>query len=595
MMLSNANDLNETVFGKNNVLSKVQCVALNLLSIVSEGLKHQVADDTGHLLDRLRGFQENAADYFGEDYPIAIRQRIQEISSPVENAEDVERLIKILRGKVKHGKAIVRTEVKDLVIPEVRTYVQIFNTIMESSKTFTASLKELSFKEIERMFDDTNPELMYLHAVVYGTMVSRLSIPVKKYEPVSTVVVSRSPEKRNVIRRPLIMTKVKGSTSASVPPTSNKDEVAELKEALAEVQKELEEYRQLAKRSAQLSGEDRPHGRLNRVAPVDTGMRINDNHTCISSNSESEVREDDENEDYEDMYEGSVISSGSQYREFSLSSRGSDGAEMIAVLRGLKSTYRKDHTVVKMTQIAAMLSRDGLYVFDIVGGLHKVRLTKRQGTKVFELKVERKRGPPGRRDPRSTSVHDECLAIYPISAEYFRVFLREQRTLINSALVDATDKVTGALDVSTLLSLQQHLEKYSLIIERKIDMYVNTCSPDQHITVWSAIFFFHLVTWQTALSWDDPSYLHRDASSRWSNHFAHHLTFDGKKPLVPMRISMQLLGYVCNKAACGLHGSCETFCPQCKIGQPFGKTPSSTSEFSGTNAQRKAAYEKYAN
>ena len=251
----------------------------------------------------------------------------------------------------------------------------------------------------------------------------------------------------------------------------------------------------------------------------------------------------------------------------STSSRSARDRHRLQRLRAQQETYDPAERVVTMDELTMRLeSSNGLIIYDINGGEHRVRVT--EGKRRFT--VDLICGPSGRRDPRACGVKDLCPNIFPRSRKLFDRFLKEQEDLIQRRLGRELIDLRAQRDVVT------RLRDFKEAMLRRIDMVMGPVEKPKphHITLWAVLLHFLVVTWNCAMTRSDFDLLLHGAGQRWD------LEFSGRCQLVDgitfqdIEPAMLFLAFSCPAPKCRAPGMCAACCGFCSATLP-GQTSAS--------------------
>jgi hypothetical protein len=232
-----------------------------------------------------------------------------------------------------------------------------------------------------------------------------------------------------------------------------------------------------------------------------------------------------------------------------------------------------------MSQLARKISsKEGLPMFDIIGAMHVVRTVKR-GLQ-YEVESSFQFGPNGEFGKERCSLQDEARNILPRSRSQFEPFMREQKELLWNSDQSNEDQAKTA----------KILSKFEAKMKRRIEVVMgrvgSSSEMSQHITLWSILLQYLIVTWNGAMIRDKPKYLLRDLDHRWEREFQDKCSFANGTSAQPIEDSLKFLQYRCPNPKCGALGMCAEICCFCQEGPSSAPKASSTFKHSLADTEK---------
>ena len=213
-------------------------------------------------------------------------------------------------------------------------------------------------------------------------------------------------------------------------------------------------------------------------------------------------------------------------------------------------------TMVSLT--GAVDSTTGLRLYDLVQGEHVATMVKEGKGK--RRVVELERGPLGRKHVRECGMNDQVPHMLPRSAHELKYFWQENERLLFSR----RDRDGGQFAVVEDLHKFKERFEYRVKMVMGDELGVN-CA--HHVTLWSVLSYFLVVTWNRALCRRRSELLWRDFDVRWEANFGNLCRIQPSGATVQgIAESMKWLCYYCENTSCGARGMCSSFCCQCETG-----------------------------
>jgi hypothetical protein len=167
-------------------------------------------------------------------------------------------------------------------------------------------------------------------------------------------------------------------------------------------------------------------------------------------------------------------------------------------------------------------------------------------------------------------MQDEARNILPRSRLQFESFIREQKDLLWHSSQTNEDRA----DTAKILS------KFEAKMKRRIEVVMGRLgSPSkmgQHITLWSILLQYLIVTWNGAMVRGEPKLLLKDLDHRWEREFQDKCSFANGTSAQPIEDSLKFLQYRCPNPKCGALGMCAELCCFCQDGSVSASKSGST-------------------
>jgi hypothetical protein len=238
--------------------------------------------------------------------------------------------------------------------------------------------------------------------------------------------------------------------------------------------------------------------------------------------------------------------------------------EKTELMSAERSNYAMDGRPMTMRAIVlAIQSDEGFVLHSIDKGTHTFRqmnATKAKGEKMNRFAILFP--PHGVSSKAACSSRNRVQYMFPRSRQQGEDFFNEQQDLLNDQSERASTDIEALREMNNKSSqLAIFRRKFARMVEVVMDPY-----PKQHVTLWAVLAHFLLITWNTAMVFDDISLLNRRFQERWEANFADKSRMINGVSVQQIQESMIFLQYYCPNPGCFSTGMDGSHCFHCGTG-----------------------------
>ena len=238
--------------------------------------------------------------------------------------------------------------------------------------------------------------------------------------------------------------------------------------------------------------------------------------------------------------------------------------EKTELMSAERSNYAMDGRPMTMRAIfLAIQSDEGFVLHSIDKGTHtfkQLNATKSKGEKLNRFGIL---FPPyGVSSKAACSSRNQVQYMFPRSRQQGEDFFNEQQDLLNDQSERASTNIEALREMNNKSSqLAIFRRKFARLAAVVMDPY-----PKQHVTLWAVLAHFLLITWNTAMVFNDIGLLNLRFQERWEANFADKSRMINGLSVQQIQESMVFLQYYCPNPGCFSTGMDGSHCFHCGTG-----------------------------